>query len=113
MALQTFTWKLNMGPSINTQYRVNRTQFGDGYAQLSTIGINNKTQSWSGTKNGDLQTVIVPIMDFIDAHAGSRPFLWTDPHGRTKQYTCAGYSTSQNKGNHWQITLKFEQFISV
>ena len=113
MAIQTFNWQMDMGATLDTQYRVNRTQFGDGYAQLSSPGINNTTKNWSGTKTGQIDSVIKPIMDFIDEHAGVKPFLWTDPLGETKQYTCSGYSTPQRKGDHWQITLNFEQFMSV
>lgn len=54
--------------------------------------------------------IIKPIMEFIDDHAGVKPFLWQDPWGDVKQYTCSGYSTPQRKGDHWQITLNFEQF---
>ena len=113
MAIKTFPWQMDMGAALNTQYRVNKTQFGDGYAQHSSFGINNKTKNWSGTKTGDLETVITPILDFLDEHAGVTPFLWTDPHGKTKQYTCTGASTPQRKGNFWQITLNLEQFMST
>lgn len=113
MAIQTFSWQMDMGATLDTQYRVTRTQFGDGYAQLSSTGINNKHRVWSGSKTGDWDTVIAPILDFLDAHAGVKPFLWTDPHGNTRQYTCAGASTPQRKGNFWQISLTFEQFMSV
>lgn len=113
MAIQTFPWQMDMGATADKQYRVNKTQFGDGYAQRSSIGINNTTKNWSGTKTGDLETVIKPITVFLDDHAGVLPFYWTDPHGNTKQYTCAGVSIPQRKGNFWQITLNFEQFMSA
>lgn len=113
MAIQTFPWQMDMGATADKQYRVNKTQFGDGYAQLSSIGINNIIKNWSGTKTGALDTVIKPIELFLDAHAGVKPFLWTDPHGDTRQYTCAAVSMPQRKGDHWQITLNFEQFNGV
>lgn len=109
--MQTFDWRMDMGASAETQFATNKVQFGDGYAQLSSHGINNRRKNWSGTKTGDLATVIKPIMAFIDSHAGVLPFLWTDPHGETHAYTCSGYSTPQRKGNFWQISLKFEQFF--
>ena len=109
--MQTFNWLMDMGAAADTQFVVNKVQFGDGYAQLSSHGINNKRKSWSGTKTGDLTTVIQPIMDFIDSHKGVTPFLWTNPHGETHAYTCASYSTPQRKGNFWQISLKFEQYF--
>ncbi|OAV29027.1 tape measure protein [Moraxella catarrhalis] len=56
-----------------------------------------------------INTVILPIKDFLDAHKGVKPFLWTNPHGQTKKYVCENYEISQKKGNFWQIGLKFEQ----
>ena len=111
--LKTFTWSVDMGPSAQTSHRVGKNQFGDGYAQKFKIGINNKTKNWSGTKKGDYRTVIKPIIDFLDEHEGYLPFLWTDPHGETRQYTCSDYPVVQTKANHWQITLNFEQNHSV
>lgn len=113
MTIRTFPWQMDMGATADSQYRVNKNQFGDGYEQRTSIGINNKTKHWSGTKTGPLDTVIRPIEAFLDDHASVKPFLWTDPHGNTKQYTCAGASTPQRQGNFWQITLNFEQFMSV
>ena len=110
---QTFTWLMDMGAVLDKQYRTQRTQFGDGYAQHSSNGLNNKILKWSGTKTGDLETVIKPIEAFIDDHAGVMPFFWTDPHGNTTLYTCAGVSIPQRKGNFWQISLTFDEFIST
>ena len=109
--MQIFDWRMDMGATAEITHNVNKVQFGDGYMQLSSFGINNKRKNWSGTKTGDLATVIKPIMDFIDSMHGVTPFLWTNPHGETSQYTCSGYSTPQRKGNFWQISLKFEQFF--
>ena len=64
---------MDMGATLDTQYRVNKTQFGDGYTQRSSTGINNTIKNWSGTKTGDLETVIKPIEAFLDDHAGVRP----------------------------------------
>lgn len=111
--LKTFNYNMDAGAATTVGFRVNRTQFGDGYAQLSSYGINNKIQNWTGTKTGEFATVIAPIMSFIDEHQGTVPFTWTDPHGKTSAYTCAGYSAPQRRGNFWQISLEFEQFTSI
>ena len=58
MAIKTFPWQMDMGATADKQYRVNKTQFGDGYAQLSSTGINNRTKNWSGTKTGPLLSLI-------------------------------------------------------
>ena len=107
--LRTFNFKMNMGASASVKHSVTKTQFGDGYAQRVSFGINNKRTDWSGSKTGDWTSVIKPIKDFLDEHAGVKPFLWTDPHGQTNQYICQDYEVSQRKGNFWQISLKFEQ----
>ena len=109
MSLQVFKYQMNMGAGAEVRHNVTKTQFGDGYAQRVSHGINNKRTDWSGTKVGDYETVIKPIADFLDAHGGVKPFLWTNPHGETKQYVCQDYQVTQRKGNFWQISLKFEQ----
>lgn len=110
MTIRTFAWKMNMGATAESSHRVGKNQFGDGYTQRFANGINTETKNWSGTKTGDLETVIKPILDFLSEHQGVYPFLWTDPHGNTGQYTCENYPVTQNKGNSWQIQLTFEQF---
>ncbi|RKM48407.1 phage tail protein [Moraxella catarrhalis] len=107
--MKTFTWKMNMGASASVHHTVSKTQFGDGYAQRVSVGINNQRTDWSGSKTGDWQTVILPIKTFLDEHKGVIPFLWTNPHGQTKKYVCENYEISQKKGNFWEISLKFEQ----
>lgn len=109
MTLRVFTWKMNMGASAETHHNVQKVQFGDGYAQCISVGINNRRTDWSGVKTGDYQTVIAPIVQFLDEHRGMLPFLWTNPHGITTKYICQDYTVSQRKGNFWQISLKFEQ----
>ncbi|WP_126705148.1 phage tail protein [Moraxella catarrhalis] len=107
--MKTFTWKMNMGASASVHHNITKTQFGDGYAQRVSHGINNQRTDWSGSKTGDWQTVILPIKTFLDEHKGVIPFLWTNPHGQTKKYVCENYEISQKKGNFWEISLKFEQ----
>ncbi|UNU73282.1 phage tail protein [Moraxella nasovis] len=107
--LKTFGWHMNMGAAASVRQAVTKIQFGDGYAQRVSHGINNKRTDWSGAKTGDWQTVIKPIMDFLDEHGGVKAFLWTNPHGETAKYVCQDYEVSQRKGNFWQISLKFEQ----
>ncbi|WII95013.1 phage tail protein [Moraxella haemolytica] len=107
--MKTFTWKMNMGASASTRHAVSKTQFGDGYAQRVSFGINNKATDWTGTIRGDLATIIKPVMAFLDEHKGILPFLWANPHGETKKYICQDYDVKQRKGNFWEISLKFEQ----
>ena len=113
MIYKTLTIKLDMGAKNNSNMSVKSIQFGDGYKQLYSFGINNKTMNWSGSKTGDYITIIKPIEDFLEDHKGVTPFYWLDPKQQTKLYTCNSWTTSQNKGNIWNITLDLEQFIST
>lgn len=109
MADKVFTWKMNMGVNASARHTVSKVQFGDGYAQRVSHGINSKRTNWSGTKTGDWQTVIKPIMAFLDEHKGVIPFTWTNPFGQNGRYVCQDYAISQKKGNFWQISLTFEE----
>lgn len=109
MVDKTFLWTMNMGASANTRHTVSNVQFGDGYAQRVSHGINNKRTDWRGTKTGDWQTVIKPIVAFLDEHKGVIPFVWTTPLGQVGRYVCGDYAVSQKKGNFWQISLTFEE----
>lgn len=99
---------LDMGASLEVNHNISKLQYGDGYVQLATFGINPKRKIWSGTKTGDLAKTIKPIMVFLDSHIGKK-FTWLDPLGETSAYICQGYSAPQRKGNFWQINLKLEQ----
>ncbi|UZA15844.1 phage tail protein [Moraxella bovis] len=109
MSIKTFEWKLNAGASSEIRHANTKTQYGDGYAQRVSTGINNKRTDWTGSKSGDLETVIKPIVAFLDEHKGTIPFKWTDPLGNTGKYVCDTYPVKQRVGNSWQIDLKFEQ----
>ncbi|KPE40985.1 phage tail protein [Pseudomonas aeruginosa] len=83
-------------------------QFGDGYKQLVSEGLNSKSQSWPVSITGPAAT-IKAAMDFLDRHAGARAFLWTPPLGGLGFYTCAGYRPVNLGGRVYRLTATFEQ----
>lgn len=113
MNYETLDINLDMGIKSNSNMSTKSVRFGDGYKQLYSFGINNKSLNWSGSKTGDYLTIIKPIEDFLENHKGVIPFYWLDPTGKTKLYTCESWTASQNKGNIWNISLDFEQFLST
>ena len=113
MNYKTLNLTLDMGLKSSSEMSVKSVSFGDGYKQLYSFGINNKSLNWTGTKTGDYLTIIKPIEDFLENTKGVTPFFWVDPKGQKKLYTCNQWSINQNKGNLWQIALTLEQFISV
>ena len=50
MALKTFTWCVDAVATRTTALKTNTVQFGDGYEQVSSFGINNARETWQVTK---------------------------------------------------------------
>ena len=68
------------GVKNSVQPRVLKAQFGDGYVQRSTDGINSISETWTisfvnrTTAEGDL------ILEFLEARGGVEAFSWTPPY---------------------------------
>ena len=57
-------------PTGEGKFRLRKAQFGDGYAQVVTDGLNNEVQTWPLSFAGRSEA-IRPILAFLRAHAGS------------------------------------------
>jgi len=86
MAL-TFGWRIEREVTPTIQYKVITAQFGDGYKQTSSDGINNTEESWS-IKTHATTSVAKEIKAFFDYHKGVKSFYWTPPLGELGLYTC-------------------------
>lgn len=92
--------------SSKSQYRVKRTEFGDGYDQVMGDGINTRIETWNLTWNGLRSSEADAIEDFMDARGGSEQFEWTTPKGVTKNFRCPdGVQRTFNKFNDETIQL--------
>lgn len=85
--IETFTWQTERGVQPTINYKTITAQFGDGYAQTSTDGINNKDESYA-VKVHAYGDKAVEIKDFFDRHAGWKSFYWTPPLGKIGLYRC-------------------------
>lgn len=108
MALETFTWCPRTDPQGQTKFRVRTKDFGDGYSQSVSDGINNKSQSWPLVFLGGEERTR-EIMRFIDSHKGARGFLWTPPLGDLGLYKCDGYQLTPHGAENYTLTATFEQ----
>ncbi|MBU6957201.1 phage tail protein [Pseudomonas sp. CVAP len=108
MALETFTWQIEKGAAGEIKQRVRTKQFGDGYGQTVSDGINNKMQSWPISHTGTAVR-IKEIMAFLDRHQGAKAFLWTPPLGELGLYKCNGYQPIHKGGAAYTLTATFEQ----
>lgn len=84
---ETFTWKTERDVQPTIDYKVITAQFGDGYAQTSSDGINNKSEQYA-VKINVYEEEAKKVKAFFDRHQGWKSFFWTPPLGTIGLYTC-------------------------
>lgn len=90
MTIEIFAWCPRINAEAETNFRVRKAQFGDGYVQVSGDGLNTKNQEWTLNFTGN-ESYILSIRDFLDRHAGTKAFQWTPPLGTAGLYRCEKY----------------------
>lgn len=109
--VKTFKWRVERAVAPSLEYKVIKAQFGDGYAQTSSDGINNLSESWSITLPASLREAR-EIKTFFAEHKGFKSFLWTPPLGELGLYTCADPSYIQQSSQLYVITGTFVRSYS-
>ncbi|POF88222.1 phage tail protein [Pseudomonas putida] len=108
MAIETFTWEPDDEAGGESTLRTRRSQFGDGYAQVSSDGLNGEVDSWS-LSFGGLAEEIGPPLAFIRHHRGARSFLWTNPEGVLGMYRCETFRQQRKPGGVVLLSATFER----
>lgn len=110
MAIETFTWSPRINASGDITYRVRKTQFGDGYAQVSGDGPNPRNQRYELTFIGN-EARIRNIRDFLDRHQGWKSFAWKPPLEDLGLYRCESHKpTAMGAGNYSLSATFIEAF---
>lgn len=97
------------GAQKSSQPAVRKVQFGDGYSQRLTFGLNQNPKSWSLTwevseANADT------IEDFLDARGGAESFDWIPPDTATSyKWICEQWTKTIPYLNRASITATFTQ----
>lgn len=107
MAL-VLTFPVDSGVSGDITFRVRSIQFGDGYRQEVTDGLNPKEDKWPVSATGPADE-IQPLIDFLDARGGVEAFLWTPPRGVQGLYKCKAYNTTDSHGDNVKLSATFER----
>jgi phage-related protein len=82
------------GAQKSSQPKVRQVQFGDGYSQRLTYGLNQNPKSWSLTWEVS-ETDADTIETFLDARAAQESFDWTAPgEAGSSKYVCPEWSKS-------------------
>lgn len=82
-------------------------QFGDGYEQRISYGLNYDPKSWRLTFSNRTNTERESILTFLEARAGSESFTWTPPRGTTAKYVCSEWNMEMTNYNNNTITATF------
>lgn len=108
--IETFTWSPRVNTSGDVSYRVRKTQFGDGYAQVSGDGPNPRSRQQEVEFTGS-ETLVTPIAAFLERHQGWKSFVWQPPLGALGLYRCETWSlTSLGAGKHTLHATFIEAF---
>lgn len=109
MSDRIFNWDTSFeGNSGTSTFNVLSSQFGDGYEQNVSVGINNKKGSWPFNRVAH-ESVIREIKTFFDDHKGSDSFLWESPMDGQIRVKTGEYQLVSRGGGLWQISTTFTQ----
>lgn len=107
----TFTWVPSKSFSKTNKPRVLTAQFGDGYSQRVSNGINPIVREWSVSFSGRTLKETNLIETFLTNRKGVEGFLWTPP-GDTTTYSVVCPEWSRTYDSHISATIQ-ARFIQI
>ena len=107
--MATFTYTASFGSSENSQPTVRTVQYGDGYSQRLSYGLNTDAKKWQLQFSNRDDTETANITDFLEARKGAESFDWTPPRGTAGKYICQDWSVQMLNCNNNNITATFIQ----
>ena len=104
----------NYGASKKAQPRVRAIEFGSGYSQRATFGINQDpkvwTLSWENRSSADANA----IEDFLEARGGVESFSWTPPDDTVAyKWICQDWTKVMPYSNLFNISATFIQVFET
>ena len=99
------------GLTQESEPKVRRAQFGDGYEQRLKFGLNQNPKTWSITWANRTNAEAAQIETFLDLRADdSEAFYWTPPDGATAyKWVCEKWNKTMATYNRNTITATFRQ----
>ena len=109
MAVETYIWHSQLGAgAVEYSQTVRSAQFGDGYEQNISVGINNRKGQWAYTRTAQ-KAEIQEIKAFFDTHKGADSFLWDSPLDGELRVKAGEYQLNKVGGLIWRISTTFTQ----
>jgi phage-related protein len=113
MAGSTFIWVPSYGAQETSKPTVRGMQFGDGYEQRISYGLNTDLKSWSVSFDNVTTAVKDQITGFLDARGGSQNFNWLTPNGAVGSFICQDWNSSAVAPDTWSITATFREVVDL
>lgn len=104
-----FTWTPDFGGPKKKEPAVKTIQFGDGYQQRQTKGINFKLAVHDLTFNFRDDDESAEIEGFLDDRGGVEAFDWTPPTGSASKFICKSWSVVKVAHNLNSTTATFTE----
>ena len=101
------------GAQKTSQPKVRQVQFGDGYVQRLTFGLNQDLKTWNLTFEVS-ETDADTIETFLEARGGSEYFTWSPPDETTSyKWICLNWSKTIPYLNRATIQATFQEVADL
>lgn len=108
--MPSFTFTPDFGMKRKRKPNVAKIEFGDGYQQRQTKGINTLSESWDLRFAVRTKDEADDIDDFLIARNGVESFDWTPPgEASSIKVVCFEWDREIVRENQYQITATFER----
>lgn len=98
------------GASKAAQPSVRSIQFGSGYSQRATFGINQDPKVWDLSWQNRTTADANSIEDFLEARGGVESFNWSPPdETSTYKWVCQTWTKTMPYSSLFNITATFTQ----
>lgn len=103
---------LATGKKVDTRILI--ADFGDGYSQRASDGINTLKDTWSVEWNCLDSTSYNEINSFLEARAGWESFEWTPPgESVEKKFICKQWGVSHPGNSKYVISATFNEVYDL
>lgn len=107
--MATFTYTPDFNASKQKQPIVSKVQFGDGYVNRISKGINSQPETWSLTFANRSAEEGDAIDAFLATQGGTEAFDWTTPNGDAKKFICSTWNVAIVNGSYRTVTATFDE----
>jgi phage-related protein len=107
--MDEFYWLPDWNAQGSNKSDITKVQFGDGYVQRQTKGMNPIKVSWSLTFNPREDTIADDIEEFLRDREGVVAFTWTPPGGEQVKWTCSDWTRNKLGENVNSLSMTFER----